>query len=159
MSAKEALESTEPKVPDISETPDIIKIAREAVERNIVSAVYSIKSLARDAASEDFNHSSINRSEALLVYEKLVADLKIATNLHDLYCASRQRGRNEDSEEELITKDEKYISELELVAHRAMDIQVEYEKSFSRPNKERASQFRKEIAQRAQADGSIVSDS
>ena len=84
MSAKEALESTEPKVPDVSETPDIIKTAREAVERSIVSAVSSIKSLARDAATKDFNHSSINRYEVLLVHEKLVADLKMVTSLHDL---------------------------------------------------------------------------
>ena len=51
MVAKETLESTEPRVQDVSETPDILKTAREAVERNIVSAVSSIKSLARDASA------------------------------------------------------------------------------------------------------------
>ena len=57
----------------------------------------------------------------------------------------RKRGKNEDSEEELITKDEKCISELELKAHRAMDVHIEYEKSFARNKKTRADQIRMEI--------------
>ena len=152
MVAKETLESTEPRVQDVSETPDILKTAREAVERNIVSAVSSIKSLARDAATKDFNHSLINRSEVILIHEKLVADLKLVTSLHDLYCFYKQRGRNEDSQEELINEDEKYISALKLEAHRAIDVQNEYEKSFTHHEKERASRLRKESTQRAQAE-------
>ena len=142
MSAKEALQSTDPKVPDIPESQDINKTARVAMERNIASAVSSIKSLARDAATEDLNHSLINRTEALLVHYELVADLRLVTSLHDLYCVYRKRGRNEDSEEELITIDENYISELELEAHRAMDVQIEYKKSFARHKRTRVARFR-----------------
>ena len=145
MLAKEALESTDPEVPDVPEVPNIIKTGRLAVEGNIASAVSSIKALAKDAATEDFNHDLINRTEALLAHEKLVADMKLVTSLHELYCVYRKRGRSEDSEEELITKDEKYISELELKAHRAMDVHIEYEKSFARNKKTRADQIRMEI--------------
>ena len=48
----------------------------------------------------------------------------------------RERGRNED---------EKCISELELKAHRAMDVHIKYEKSFARNKKTRADQIRMEI--------------
>ena len=84
-----------------------------------------------------------------MIQEKLVADLKLVTSLHDLYCISKQKGRNvEYSEEEIITEDEKYISALDLEAHRAIDIQNEYKKSFTQHEKDKASQFRKESAQR-----------
>ena len=109
-------------------------------------------SLAMDAATEDFSHSLINRTEAIMVHNRLVADLRLVIRLHDLYCVYRRRGRDEDSEEELNTEDENYISKLKLEAHRAMDIQVNYEESFAQHQKERASRFRKEFAQRAQAE-------
>ena len=64
-----------------------------------------------------------------MAHYKLFADLRLVTSLHELYCVYMNRGRNEDSEEELITKDEDYITELELKAHRAMDMQIKYEKS------------------------------
>ena len=92
MSAIEALESTYPEVPDVPEIPDFLKTARAAVEGNIASAVPSIKSLAKDAATEDFNHDLINRTEALLAHDKLVANLKLVTSLHELQEEREERG-------------------------------------------------------------------
>ena len=139
MAAKETLESKEPRVQDVSETPDIQKTAREAVERNVVSANSSIKLLAWDASTKEFNHNLINRSEATLIHEKLVADLKLISSLHNLYCISKQGGRDEEcSEEEIITEDDKYISALELETHRAIDLQNEYEKSIKQHEKDKS---------------------
>ena len=85
-----------------------------------------------------------------MIHEKLVADLNLVLSLHDLYCFSKQRGRNkEDYEEEIITQDEEYISALELEAPRAIDVQKEYKKSFQQHEKDKASRLRKESAQRA----------
>ena len=70
-----------------------------------------------------------------MAHDKLVTNLKLVTKLPELYCVHRMRGKDEASEEELITKDEEYISELELEAHKAMDVHIEYDKSFARHEK------------------------
>ena len=76
---------------------------------------------AKDAATGDFNHCLISRTNALSAQDKLVANLELVTKLHELYRAHRDRGKDEASEEELITKDKEYISKLDLKAQKAMD--------------------------------------
>ena len=94
--SEEALKSTD---------PNVLKTARAAVKWKIASAVTSTNILAKDAATGDFDHGLISRTNALSAHDKLVANLELVTKLHELYCVHRERGEDEASEEKLITKD------------------------------------------------------
>ena len=54
--------------------------------------------------------------------------------------------KDKASEEELITKDEEYISKLDLKAHKAMDVHIEYEKSFARNEKAKSDRLKTGVA-------------
>ena len=56
--------------------PNVLKTARAAVRGEIASAVTSTNILAKDATTEDFDHSLISRNNALSVHDNLVANLE-----------------------------------------------------------------------------------
>ena len=88
-----------------STDPDVIKNARAVVKGKITSAVNSINALFKDTDGI-FDHSKINRTNALTTHSKMVANLELIKGLHE---------------------DEEYVTEVELKAHKALDVHAEYE--------------------------------
>ena len=76
----------------------------------------------------------------------------MVTKLHELYCVHRERGKDEASEEELIAKEEEYISEIELKAHTGMDLHAKYERSVARNGKAKSELLKLEVAQQVKAE-------
>ena len=127
---EEALKSTD---------PEVIKKARTAVKSRITSAVNSINALVKDTDGK-FDHSKKSKTNALSTPEKLVANLELVKNLHESFRIHRERGKDQTSEETLLEKDEEYVTELELKAHKAIDVFIKYEESFAAREKAKADQ-------------------
>ena len=62
--------------------------------------------------------------------------------LNETYCIHREKGDNEDLEDALLEKDEKYVTGAELKAHQALDDFAKYVKSFEAHEKAEAYQAR-----------------
>ena len=91
----------------------------------ITSAVNSINALVKDTAGK-FDHSQISKTNALATHGKLLANVELIKGLHEIYCVHRERGKDDASEEALLEKDEEYVTEVELKAHKALNKHAEY---------------------------------
>ena len=123
--AEEALKSTDPTQ---------IKNARSVVKGKVTSAVNSIEALEKNSAGE-FIHAKISRTNALASKTKLDTNFELIRKLHEHYCSHRERGKDDAAEEALVDKDEEYITEIELNAHKALDVFTEYELSVAAQEK------------------------
>ena len=126
--AEEALKSTD---------PILIKNARSVVKGKVTSAVKSIEALDKDSAGE-FDHTKISRTNALASKTKLETNFELVRKLHEHYCIYREKEKDDTSEEALVEKDENYITEVELNAHKALDVFAEYDCSFAAQEKAKA---------------------
>ena len=81
-----------------STDPDVIKNARAVVKGKITCAVNSINALVKDTAGK-FDHGKISRTNALSTHYKLVANLELVKNLHEIFCIHRERGKDDTSED------------------------------------------------------------
>ena len=119
------------------------------------SPVNSINALVKDTDGK-FDHSKKSKTNALSTPEKLVANLELVKNLHESFRIHRERGKDQTSEETLLEKDEEYITELELKAHKALDVFTEYEEYFTAKEKAKADQA--DILKKEQALSSLKED-
>ena len=113
-----------------STNPEVIKNAQASVKGKITSTVNSINALVKYTDGK-FDHSKKSKTNALSTPEKLVANLELVKNLHESFRIHRERGKDETSEETLIEKDEEYVTELDLKAHKALYVFTGYEESFA----------------------------
>ena len=55
-----------------------------------------------------------------------MVNLELVNGLREVYCVHRERGEDDASEEALLEKDEEYVTEVELKAHKALNKHAEY---------------------------------
>ena len=77
-----------------------------------------------------------------------MANLELIKELHEIYCIHGERGKDDTLEEALLPKDEEYGTEVELNAHKALDVHAEYEKSLATVEKAKTDWERGRLSRR-----------
>ena len=95
-----------------SEDLKLVKKYRGVLKGQLTVSLNKLEKILANKLGDDFDHSSISKSEVKQVGAKLTTNFDLFIKLHDKCCLLRESGKNDEEELTLAEKDSEYTDSI-----------------------------------------------